>query len=567
MIQFIIKQFIRKSFFVFCILTTQMIHAQVLIVSTLAGNTTSGSSNGTGTAASFNFPTNVATDVVGNVYVADFTNNMIRKISPSGVVTTVAGSTTSGSADGIGTAASFNGPYGLAVDTLGNIFVADAYNNKIRKITSAGVVSTFAGNLISGSTNGNGTAASFNNPGGLAIDDNGNLYVADRDNHMIRKISSTGLVTTLAGNTTLGSANGTGTAASFNQPHAVAVDSLGNVYVADRGNNKIRKITATGLVTTVAGSGVFGNANGSTTAASFYYPSGIAVDDSGYLYVADYINNTIRKIDNTGFVSTYAGFPTASGSNNGVASSARFYYPSGVTVSATGILYVADQGNNMIRKIANCTPNSSITNLSVCSNNLPYQWNGNTITTAGVYTATILNVGGCDSSLTLNLTINSIDSSVTTNSTDLHATQSGATYQWIDCNGNTAISGATNQNYTPTNGGSYAVIVSINGCIDTSNCHSFTPLGIEATAFNPYLIISPNPTDGYAKVELIESSALGTSIKIVDMSGRVIKEIACKMNAGKQSSTIDLSEIAAGLYTIQVFREDKRLAVSKLEKR
>ena len=287
----------------------------------------------------------------------------------------------------------------------------------------------------------------------------------------------------------------------------------------------------------------------------------------GYLYVADYINNTIRKIDNNGFVSTFAGMPTLSGSNNGVASSARFYYPSGVTVSASGNVYVADQGNNMIRKIANCTPNSSITNLSVCSNNLPYQWHGNTITTAGVYTATILNVGGCDSSLTLNLTINSIDSSVTKNSTDLHANQTGATYQWIDCNGNTAISGATNQNFTPTNGGSYAVIVSINGCIDTSNCHSFTPLGIEATTFNPYLIISPNPTDGYVKVELLETLALSTSIKIVDMSGRLIKEIPCKVQTGKQTGIFDLSDMAPGLYTIQVFREDKRLTVSKLEKR
>jgi sugar lactone lactonase YvrE len=184
----------------------------------------------------------VAVDSSGNVYVADYGNNMIRKITSAGVVTTLAGSsTTSGSADGTGTAASFNNPMGVAVDSSGNVYVADG-NNMIRKITSAGVVTTLAGTIAGGSANGTGTAASFNNPTGVAVDSSGNVYVADCSNFMIREITSAGVVTTLAGSTTYGSANGTGTAARFYNPNGVAVDSSGNVYVADYDNNMIRKI-------------------------------------------------------------------------------------------------------------------------------------------------------------------------------------------------------------------------------------------------------------------------------------------------------------------------------------
>ena len=266
------------------------------VVTTLAGSTTSGSADGTGVAASFSYPCGVAVDSSGNVYVADGNNNMIRKITSAGVVTTLAGSTTWGSADGTGAAASFGFPMGIAVDGSGNLYVGDNDNNMIRKITSAGVVTTLAGSTTSGSADGTGAAAFFNAPRGVAIDGTGTLYVADSSNNMIRKITSAGVVTTLAGSTTSGHADGTGAAASFNAPNGVAVDGSGNVFVADFSNNTIRKIDSAGVVTTLAGSTTYGHADGTAAAASFRNPGAVAVDGSGSVYVADTNNNMIRKI-------------------------------------------------------------------------------------------------------------------------------------------------------------------------------------------------------------------------------------------------------------------------------
>ena len=202
-----------------------------------------GSVDGTGNAASFKQPYGVAVDSSGNVYVGDFGNNKIRKITPAGVVTTLAGSGTAGSADGLGAAASFNIPFGIAVDGSGNVYVGDAGSFKIRKITPAGLVTTLAGSGSSGVADGTGTAASFIMPTGMSVDGGGNVYLGDVGSNKIRKITPSGGVTTLAGTGGAGAANGMGTAASFNIPWGVAVDSSGNVYVADRDNNLIRKIS------------------------------------------------------------------------------------------------------------------------------------------------------------------------------------------------------------------------------------------------------------------------------------------------------------------------------------
>ena len=316
----------------------------------VAGAAPAGFANGQDTAARFNHPFGLTIDAAGNLYVADQGNQLIRKIDPTLLVTTLAGTVgTRGALNGQDTLATFNKPFGAAVDGTGKVYVADAGNNLIRAITPEGVVSTFAGTGAAGAADGTDTAT-FNSPLGVAVDGAGNVYVADYGNDLIRKISSAGVVSTLAGSGATGADNGAGTAATFNLPEGVAVDAAGNVYVADNGNNLIRKITPDGTVSTLAGSGMAGSANGTGTAASFNSPFGIAVDGTGNIYVADAGNNLIRKVTPAGVVSTFAG-NGKKGTGNASGASASFNTPSGVTVDAAGNVYVSDENNNLIRKI------------------------------------------------------------------------------------------------------------------------------------------------------------------------------------------------------------------------
>jgi sugar lactone lactonase YvrE len=320
-------------------------------VSTLAGNSSyNGLVNGTSTNASFNNPSGVTTDNAGNIYVADQSNNVIRKITVGGVVTTLAGNGFPGLVNGTGASAYFNNPCGVAVDAAGNVYVTDRYNNAIRKITPAGVVTTFAGGSGSiSSVDGTGTAASFYYPYGITIDAGGNLFVAEQYGQRIRKITPAGVVTTVAGNGNTGSTNGAGTTATFYNPTGVAIDASGNLFVTDNMGNLVRKITPAGFVSTFAGSGVVGSANGTGTAASFNQPTGVNIDASGKIYIADQANNMIRLITSDGVVSTLAGNGTAA-ALNGLGIAATFSRPTGIAIGS-GNIYVADYTNNLIRSI------------------------------------------------------------------------------------------------------------------------------------------------------------------------------------------------------------------------
>lgn len=326
--------------------------ATTVSVTTLAGSGTAGYVNGTGIATSFNGLWSVGLDANGGsgyIYAVDAANQVIRKITSTGVVTTWAGSGVAGFADGTGISAVFNSPHELAVDNTGNVYLVDQNNHRIRKITPAGIVTTIAGSGIKGYQDGPTATATFSFPSGVAIDAVGNVYVADYQNNAIRKISG-GQVTTLAGGTK-GSADGTGTAASFNEPDGIAIDNAGNLFVTDWGNHKIRKITSAGVVSTFAGSGAAGNLNETGIAASFNHPWGIAIDGSNNLYIGDEYNNMIRKITSTGVVTTLAG-TGAQGITNGIGSVATFNAPLGVSVDAAGSnVYVADWQNNVVRKI------------------------------------------------------------------------------------------------------------------------------------------------------------------------------------------------------------------------
>jgi sugar lactone lactonase YvrE len=346
------------------------------VVTTLAGLAGSaGGANGTNSAARFNYPAAVAVDTNGNVYVADSGNNTIRKVTPAGVVTTLAGlaSNNTGSTDGTGSAARFNGPANMAVDTNGNVYLADSGNNTIREVTPAGVVTTLAGLAgHAGSTDGTNSAARFNLPYGVAVDSAGNLYVADTLNYTIRKVTPVGtnwVVTTLAGAAGVaGSADGTNSAARFNGPADTAVDTNGNVYVTDFNNDTIRKVTPAGVVTTLAGLvGSSGSADGTGSAARFYAPIGVAVDKAGNVYVTEYFNYTIREVTPVGtnwVVTTLAGLAGSIGSVDGTNRAARFSYPASVAVDTNGNLYVADDGDSTIRQVTPVGTNWVVTTLA-----------------------------------------------------------------------------------------------------------------------------------------------------------------------------------------------------------
>jgi streptogramin lyase len=325
-----------------------------LYFGTLAGFAGSlGSTDGTGSAARFDRPPGVTADTAGNVYVADALNNTIRKVTSAGVVTTIAGTAgSSGSTDGTGSAARFNTPYGVFVDGSDNVYVADTFNQTIRKITSAGVVTTIAGTAgSSGSTDGTGSAARFSYPEGIVVDTSGNIFVTDTFNNTIRKITSAGVVTTLAGLAGQpGPTDGTGSAARFSGPRGVVVDTSGNIFVADTSNNTIRKITSAGVVTTIAGTaGSSGSTDGTGSAARFNSPAFASLDTAGNIFIADRLNNKIRKVTSAGVVTTLAGLAGSSGSTDGIGSAARFNGPYGIAVNTAGNIFVADRGNSTIR--------------------------------------------------------------------------------------------------------------------------------------------------------------------------------------------------------------------------
>jgi sugar lactone lactonase YvrE len=324
-------------------------------VTTLAGQAlVSGATNGTGKNAVFNDPAAIVADTHGNFFVADSQNHAIRKITTNGVVTTFAGKLgVSGSANGTGTGAEFDSPSGLAFDSSGNLFVSDTGNSTIRKIKPSGVVSTFAGIVgESGFTNGAAGSAQFSSPLGIAVAPNGTIYVADSGNHCIREISG-GVVSTFAGSPGIwGSADGGGTNAQFNGPVGLAFDSRTNLFVSDANNDTIRKITPDGTVTTFAGAaGVDGANDGNSTAARFRSPAELAFDKKGNLFVADSFNQIIREISTNGIVSTVSGAAGISGASDGVNGLGKFFNPYGLVVAADGSLVVADTYNELVRAV------------------------------------------------------------------------------------------------------------------------------------------------------------------------------------------------------------------------
>ncbi len=361
--------------FTFVIQAAQSSGTGAGIISTVAGNGTSGYSGdgGPATSAELSFPEGLAMDTSGNLYIADISNQRIRKVAPGGTITTVAGGGNSGLGDGgPATSSEFNDPEGVAVDASGNLYIADTQNNRIRKVTaSTGVITTVAGNGTAGYSGDGGpaTSAELSYPLGVAVDPSGNLYIADCHNVRIRKVTPSGTITTVAGggNSGLGD-SGPATSAELSAPDTVAVDSSGNLYIADLYTSRIRKVTAsTGIITTVAGNGQQGYSGdgGPATSAELFQPFGVAVDASGNLYIADFYTNRVRMVTPGGTITTVAGNGYGEDTGNGgysgdggPATTAELWWPFGVAVDSSGNLYIADRGNQRIREVSSGTSGS-----------------------------------------------------------------------------------------------------------------------------------------------------------------------------------------------------------------
>ena len=568
----------------------QAIYTTPYNFSTLVGQNGGGYADGTAATALFNQPTGVAVDSSGNLYISDGSNYVVRKVTPTGITTTIAGQPlVSGSIDGSGSAALFGQLNGIAIDNLGNLYVTDSTYNTVRKLSlSAGSWTTTT--LVS-------KTAGLNNPNGIVVDSSGNIYVADTNNFVVRKITPSGTMTTLAGSLgKVGINDGTGSSASFGSPTGIALDLSGNLYVTDSSASTLRKVTQAGVVTTLGGySGAPVIADGplSTQIGEFSHLTAIASDTSGNFYISDGNNSSyIRQITAAGIISTLAG-TNSPGGTDGTGSSASFANVKGIAVDSSGNVYVVNTGTSTIRKgysssVLKITSQPSILNATITlgftvqlqvsatgGNNLSYQWyfngaalsNSSTITGAtsnvlslsafntneiGAYYVVITNASSSVTSQTvyvaLPVSITAQPSSQTViagSKATLTVTATGTTptYQWY-LNGS-AIAAATASSYTisnvqSANVGTYTVVVS-------NATSSVTSQNATLSLLNPVITTQPQsvlgPLGGSVTLS-VAATGLGNSYQWY-LNGTVI--------AGATNPSLPLTSLKtsdAGNYTV-----------------
>ncbi len=607
-------------------------------ISTVAGTGTAGFSGdgGLATNAQLNQPIGVTVSMDGTIFISDNTNNRIRKVDANGIITTYAGTGVAGySGDGgQATLAKLNLPWGVFLDKSGNLYIADRSNDRVRKIDNTGIISTVAGTGTAGYSGNGGLAinAKFDKPISLSVDTAYNIFIADENNNRVRKVTySTGIVSLVAGTgtATYSGDGGAAISASLNKPCGVAVDLSGNIYISDRMNQRLRKVNTSGIISTIAGTGTvgFSGDGGNATAAKINYPRELFSDGSGNIYFADTDNNRIRKI-------TYCNFPSipslsassynavckgtndtlkiSSGKLNDALNWEWYSGTCGGTHVGSGIsIIVAPDATTtyFVRGEGACVTPYACANFTVTVNTLPdtpgtikgaatvcsgsvntysitpvsgatsYSWTlpdgwaGNSTThsisakandTDGNITVTANNTCGKSNPQTLAVTVNLIDTSVDVSDVVLSANAIGAKYQWIDClNGNKPISGDTNQRFTTATNGKFAVIISQNGCTDTSTCYNVYAVGLENNVDQTAINIFPNPT--YGKFTILNALMNGTregSIEIYSILGQQIFFTQIQKSGLVQ---IDISDQPQGIYFLKL-QTNKKFKLFKLIK-
>lgn len=520
------------------------LNANSQIITTVAGIGTAGftGDNGQAVLAKVNAVNGIVFDPAGNMYFSDVYNNRVRKVTPAGIITTVAGNgSTAYTADGVAaTATGIYNPAGLALDAAGNLYIADQYNYCIRKVNTAGIITTVAGN---GSTTYNGdgiaaTSAGLSNPAGVAIDAAGDLYIADVLHSRIRKVNSSGIISTIAGTGVQGYSgdNGLATSAMLNRAYAITFDATGNLFIADDNNHCVRKVNASGIITTVAGNGTAGYSGdgGLATAATMDLTSGVAVDAVGNMYLTDFNNSRVRKVNSAGIITTLAGTGTAGYNGDNIqATTAQLNYAVGVACDALGNLYIGDNLNHRLRKV-----------LSGCQSNP-------TITSTGNQTVNVSS------------NVQFMVSSTYTASTYQWQVSQGAAFSNLSNAGQysgvtTATLIITNANLG-NNNNLYRCLIS--GCVkDTSNVSRLTVAqftGINQLLKEQTILIYPNPVQDFINVK---SDVSISKVVIKDVIGRIVLETIPNENVLK----IDLENFASGVYFLSCYSENNLIKQEKL---
>jgi hypothetical protein len=542
------------------------LNTKAQIITTVAGNGTAGYSGdgGQATAAELNGPSGVTVDALGNMYIADLKNNVIRKINTFGIISTIAGTGTAGySGDGgQATLAKLNQVTDVAFDAAGNMYIDDSHNHCIRKVDPTGIITTVAGTGSSGQSGDGGvaTSAQLYYPNRIVLDAYGNLYISDTYNYAVRKVNTSGIITTIAG--VLGSFGFTGdggqaTVARLYDPTGLGFDGVGNLYIMDEYNNRIRKLNTAGILSTVAGNGVAGYSGdgGQATTAEMNNPLGLAVDNAGNMYFPERTPNIIRKIDASGIISTIAGSTVTAGysGDGGLASVAKLNTPVNLSLDINNNLYIADNGNNVIRKISAPCPVSINGVTNICSGNgtvltasgaASYTWSANA---GSVNTNTVSVIPSSSATYTLLssdvgcASYNIITVSVTTTPT---LSISGNTNL---CSGaNTTLTGNGATSYTWNTGAFSIVTPTVN--ISPNNNTSFTVSAANGNCITNGVVtvtVTPTPTLG---VNGITNICSGTST-ILTASGATTYNWGS--NAGSvTTNTVSVSPLVNTTYTL-----------------